>query len=234
MAARPSTPSRTAAQSSAPATSTRASRTPASPRSSARTPTTMIAYTDGPVRPRSSRPTCRSSRSTSGARRPTRPSATPSSTPPLVGTGPYQAVEWKTGQFVRFVRNPNYWGKQGDRRRGRHPASSRPPTRWSRRSRPASSTTRATSTPTSSRRSRRDPDITTVVGEANGWIAARRSTPTAPGTGKTIAGRRAVDEGAPRPGVPRRARLRHRQQGARRPRPRRLRRRRARRSCRRS
>jgi peptide/nickel transport system substrate-binding protein len=31
---------------------------------------------------------------------------------PLVGTGPYQAVEWQTGQFVRFVRNPNYWGTQ--------------------------------------------------------------------------------------------------------------------------
>ena len=29
---------------------------------------------------------------------------------PLVGTGPYQAVEWQTGQFVRFQRNPNYWG----------------------------------------------------------------------------------------------------------------------------
>ena len=33
--------------------------------------------------------------------------------PPLVGTGPYQAVEWKTGQYVRFERNPNYWGKPG-------------------------------------------------------------------------------------------------------------------------
>jgi peptide/nickel transport system substrate-binding protein len=32
---------------------------------------------------------------------------------PLVGTGPYQAVEWRTGEFVRFVRNPNYWGQQG-------------------------------------------------------------------------------------------------------------------------
>jgi peptide/nickel transport system substrate-binding protein len=31
-------------------------------------------------------------------------------TPPLVGTGPYQAVEWQTGQFIRFERNPNYWG----------------------------------------------------------------------------------------------------------------------------
>jgi peptide/nickel transport system substrate-binding protein len=29
---------------------------------------------------------------------------------PLVGSGPYQAVEWQTGQFVRFTRNPNYWG----------------------------------------------------------------------------------------------------------------------------
>ncbi len=33
--------------------------------------------------------------------------------PPLVGTGPYQAVEWKTGQYVRFERNPHYWGTQG-------------------------------------------------------------------------------------------------------------------------
>jgi peptide/nickel transport system substrate-binding protein len=32
---------------------------------------------------------------------------------PLVGTGPYQAVQWETGQFARFVRNPNYTGKQG-------------------------------------------------------------------------------------------------------------------------
>jgi peptide/nickel transport system substrate-binding protein len=30
--------------------------------------------------------------------------------PPFVGTGPYQAVEWQTGQFVRFERNVNYWG----------------------------------------------------------------------------------------------------------------------------
>ncbi len=32
---------------------------------------------------------------------------------PLVGTGPYQLVEWKTGEYARFVRNPNYWGQQG-------------------------------------------------------------------------------------------------------------------------
>jgi peptide/nickel transport system substrate-binding protein len=32
---------------------------------------------------------------------------------PLVGTGPYTLAEWKTNQFARFVRNPNYWGEQG-------------------------------------------------------------------------------------------------------------------------
>ncbi len=32
---------------------------------------------------------------------------------PLVGTGPYTLAEWKTGEFARFVRNPNYWGTQG-------------------------------------------------------------------------------------------------------------------------
>jgi peptide/nickel transport system substrate-binding protein len=29
---------------------------------------------------------------------------------PVVGTGPYQAVEWKPGEYVRMVRNPNYMG----------------------------------------------------------------------------------------------------------------------------
>ena len=33
--------------------------------------------------------------------------------PPIVGTGPYQVVEWTPGDFIRFARNPNYWGKQG-------------------------------------------------------------------------------------------------------------------------
>jgi ABC-type dipeptide transport system, periplasmic component len=32
---------------------------------------------------------------------------------PVVGTGPYQVVEYKPGQFVRLVRNPNYWGSEG-------------------------------------------------------------------------------------------------------------------------
>ena len=33
--------------------------------------------------------------------------------PPVVGTGPYQAVEFKPGEFIRFARNPNYWGTKG-------------------------------------------------------------------------------------------------------------------------
>ena len=32
--------------------------------------------------------------------------------PPVVGTGPFQTVEWRRGEFARFERNPNYWGKQ--------------------------------------------------------------------------------------------------------------------------
>ncbi len=31
----------------------------------------------------------------------------------LVGTGAYQLVEYKTNEFARFKRNPNYWGTQG-------------------------------------------------------------------------------------------------------------------------
>lgn len=33
--------------------------------------------------------------------------------PPVVGSGPYVAVEFKPGEFVRMARNPNYWGTPG-------------------------------------------------------------------------------------------------------------------------
>jgi peptide/nickel transport system substrate-binding protein len=33
--------------------------------------------------------------------------------PPVVGTGPYQAVAWEPGEFIRFARNESYWGLQG-------------------------------------------------------------------------------------------------------------------------
>jgi len=29
---------------------------------------------------------------------------------PIVGSGPFQTVEWKKGNFVRLVKNPSYWG----------------------------------------------------------------------------------------------------------------------------
>lgn len=34
--------------------------------------------------------------------------------PPVVGTGPYTAVEWEPGNFIRFARNESYWGEHGD------------------------------------------------------------------------------------------------------------------------
>jgi peptide/nickel transport system substrate-binding protein len=33
--------------------------------------------------------------------------------PPVVGTGPYVAIEWQPNVFIRFGRNPNYWGEPG-------------------------------------------------------------------------------------------------------------------------
>jgi peptide/nickel transport system substrate-binding protein len=33
--------------------------------------------------------------------------------PTVVGTGPYQAIQWKPGEFIRFKRNDNYWGHKG-------------------------------------------------------------------------------------------------------------------------
>ena len=33
--------------------------------------------------------------------------------PPVVGTGPYVAIEWQAGDFIRFAQNENYWGEQG-------------------------------------------------------------------------------------------------------------------------
>jgi peptide/nickel transport system substrate-binding protein len=32
--------------------------------------------------------------------------------PPVVGTGPFQVVEWERGTSARFMRNPFYWGKR--------------------------------------------------------------------------------------------------------------------------
>lgn len=31
---------------------------------------------------------------------------------PIVGSGPFQCVEWKKGSYVRMVKNPDYWGPE--------------------------------------------------------------------------------------------------------------------------
>jgi peptide/nickel transport system substrate-binding protein len=31
---------------------------------------------------------------------------------PIVGSGPFQCVEWNRGSYVKMVKNPNYWGKE--------------------------------------------------------------------------------------------------------------------------
>ena len=97
-----------------------------------------------------------------------------SSTPPLVGTGPYTARRVED-RPVRAVRpQPELLG-QARASRTRSSSSSSPtrPTPWSRRSSRASSTTPTTSTPTSSSRSQADPAYTAVAGKANGWTPAR-------------------------------------------------------------
>ena len=33
--------------------------------------------------------------------------------PTVVGSGPYVAIEWEPGRFIRMARNENYWGKPG-------------------------------------------------------------------------------------------------------------------------
>lgn len=37
-------------------------------------------------------------------------SSTYANDPPVVGTGPYQAVEWRTGEYARFAKNPHWRG----------------------------------------------------------------------------------------------------------------------------
>ena len=120
------------------------SRTPASPRSSAPTTSTFIAYTDGPVRPHlpdlradPARAHLGQVRLQEDRRGEVRSAARRAPARTLL-------AEWKTGQFARFVRNPNYWGKQGFADEVVLQFFPDARTRWSRRSSPASSTTPTT------------------------------------------------------------------------------------------
>ena len=166
----------------------------------------------GPARTtRSCGPTCRSCpKHIWKDDHPGQASPTSRTTPPVVGSGPYQAVEWETGQFVRLREEPQLL--EGTQRRATRSSSrsSRARTRWSRRSAPASSTTPAGRTPTSSTRSATEEGIVAVEGGANGFTEFGFNT-LRHRHGQHDPGRRPVDAALLRPGVPRRHRLRHRQ-----------------------
>ena len=151
-----------------------------------------------------------------GEARRTRRSATPTfDADRSSGPGPYQAVEWKTGQFVRFERNPNYWGNAGLRRRGRHPVSSRPPDTMVQALKAGELDYARGVDADQFDALQTEPDIVTVDGSRQRLDPARVQH-LRHRHRQDDRGRRTVDAGAPRPGVPRRARLCHRQRDARR------------------
>ena len=101
-------------ETSASATSTRRSRTPASRRSTAPDPTTMIVDHGRPVRPRSSRPAIADhaqARLGQGDLQDDR--RLPSSTGRSSARDRTRSANGRPASSSRFVRNPNYWGKQG-------------------------------------------------------------------------------------------------------------------------
>ena len=128
---------------------------------------------------------------------------------------PYQAVEWKTGEFMRFVRNPNYWGAQGAADEVDHPALRDATTRWSRRSSTASIDYARGIDADQFDALEGQPDIVTVDGRRGERLPELDFNGYEQGHPRW----RRVDHGARGPGLPRRPRLRHRQAGARRPRP---------------
>ena len=136
------------------------------------------------------------------ARRSTRRSSAPART---------RSSSGQTGEFARFVRNPELLGRRRARPTRSSSSSSRAPTRWSRRSRPASiDYARGVNA-----------DQFDALADRAGHHDRRRARRTAgpssafntygTGTGNDDRGRRPVDAGPARPGVPRRARLRDRQ-----------------------
>jgi peptide/nickel transport system substrate-binding protein len=103
---------------------------------------------------------------------------------PLVGTGPYTLAEWKTSQYARFVRNPNFWGPKGfeDEIVIRFFSS-------------ADTMVQALKSgeidyardvnPDQFKQLKADPKYTTTVGSSNGWTQLAFNT-YGTGTGKTI------------------------------------------------
>ncbi|MEO5963913.1 MAG: ABC transporter substrate-binding protein [Candidatus Limnocylindrales bacterium] len=105
---------------------------------------------------------------------------------PLVGTGPYTLVEWKTGQFARFVRNPEYWGQQG--------FADEVVLQFFKTSDTMLQALKSgeldyahTLNPDQFKLLQADPAFTAVAGKANGWTQLAFNT-YGTGTGKTIDG----------------------------------------------
>ena len=106
---------------------------------------------------------------------------------PLVGTGPYTLAEWKTGQFARFERNPNFWGKQGfeDEVVLRFFADNTDTMVQALKSGELDYAHGVNSD--QFKQLQADPTYTTVAGAANGWTQLAFNT-YGTGTGKTIKG----------------------------------------------
>jgi peptide/nickel transport system substrate-binding protein len=105
---------------------------------------------------------------------------------PLVGTGPYTLAEWKTGQFVRFVRNPNYWGTQGFEDEVVIQFFKTPDTMVQALKAGEIDYARDPNAD-QLKQLQTEPNVKTVVGSANGWTQLAFNT-YGTGTGKTIPG----------------------------------------------
>jgi peptide/nickel transport system substrate-binding protein len=103
---------------------------------------------------------------------------------PLVGTGPYTLAEWKTGQYMRFVRNPYYWGhKAFEDEVVLRIFSSTDTMVQALKSGDIDYARGVNATQLKALRS--EPNIQTVVGSANGWTQLAFNT-YGTGSGKTI------------------------------------------------
>ncbi len=107
-------------------------------------------------------------------------------TAPLVGSGPYTLAEWKTGQFARFVRNPNYWGTKGFEDQVVIQFYKTPDTMVQALKAGEIDYARDPNAD-QLKQLQTEPNIKTVVGAANGWTQLAFNT-YGTGTGKTIAG----------------------------------------------
>ena len=138
---------------------------------------------------------------------------------PLVGTGPYVLAEWKTSQYARFVRNPNYWGTQG--------AADevviqffKTPTRWSRPSRRGEIDYARDPNPDQTEGARGPAQHPDRRRQLERLDPARLQRVRRHEGADAVPGRRAVHPGALGSGLPRRPGLRDRQEPARPARPR--------------